>query len=268
MKSRDIIITNRRGQHLSATLNIPTNPHEVVILVPGLTRGRNSPTVKAIEAQLLRRGIGSLRLDLAGCGDSDGDMEEFTISRASQDILDSVKHLDDEWGIATFAACGVSSGATCVLAACLQVSAFSAIALLAPVANYPVKRQNELGVEGIAKWREDGAVEWTDREGGMHRLGWPFYVDSCRWVIGPSTVLRGDPSVLLLHGTEDTNTPLDHSLAISRIAKGSVTVFIPGADHFFGTAKGRIGVESIAASWLRHVLQVAEGGRGSSDGSQ
>ena len=242
-------ITNTRGQQLAATLRLP-DPHstEIVILIPGLTCTRNSATVSRLAAELWRRKTASLTLEPAGCGDSDGLFEEFNLTAASHDVLAAKRYVTAR-GMDRVSVVGVSSGGSIAFAAASQDRDFAALAALAPVADYQTKRREEMGEDAIRKWRTAGTVDWFDREGKPHEMGYEFYRDAGHWVLYKHIPSLRLP-ILILHGGCDTNTPVADSIAFARLCPSAEVRVLHGADHVFYVNGRRLAVEAMVAAWI------------------
>ena len=206
-------------------------------------------SARALAGALARVGFSTLRLDLAGCGQADGRFVDFTITRASEDVLAAQDFGRRLPGVSRISAIGISSGGLITLAALAQAAAFSRICLLAPVADYAEKRRRELGAAGIDEWASSGVTRWTDPDGRSHDVGYEFFIDAQRWVVDRLLCLPDLP-VLVVHGDRDSNTPLWHGKTITQRFPRAQLQVVSGADHLFRVCGGRYPIEVDVASWF------------------
>ena len=247
----DVIrFSNSRGKGLVAELIHPADEGgEIVLIAPGLTRGRESSTAALVADGLSRIGVGSVRISMEGCGDAEGDLVDFTISRASQDVSDLVGLLLHS-GHRRLSGVGISSGGSVMLAALRQRAPLQSLALLAPVLDYPAKRLRELGTDGIRKWEVEGVMDWRDGEGNVHRFGYSFLKDSAKWVMRDRAEDFNTP-MLILHGTADLNTDPKESQAFCEAAPSIAQLrLVPGANHSFFVDGEQCAIGDMVAEWF------------------
>ena len=61
--------------------------------------------------------------------------------------------------------------------------------------------------------------------------------------------------ILILHGDDDTNTPVADSLALAALGPSVEVRVLSGADHFFCVNGRRLEVEAMAAEWIYNQRQ-------------
>ncbi len=90
------------------------------------------PFLRSISIALRARGFASLRPDLYGCGDSEGDWSDATVDHWLDDLAAAAAHLRREAGVRHVALVGLRYGAALAAAAAPRVEA-NALCLIAPV---------------------------------------------------------------------------------------------------------------------------------------
>jgi exosortase A-associated hydrolase 2 len=90
------------------------------------------PFLRSLSIALRAKGFASLRPDLYGCGDSEGDWADATVDRWLDDIAAAAAHLRREAGVRHVALLGLRYGAALAAAAAPRAEA-RALALIAPV---------------------------------------------------------------------------------------------------------------------------------------
>ncbi|MFH1053031.1 MAG: alpha/beta fold hydrolase [Candidatus Woesearchaeota archaeon] len=74
-------------------LSIPRNADSVVIFTHGFRSDKNSKIYRELQISLNKKGIGTLRYDSYGCGDSEGDFQDFTLGKAVDCLNSAVAFL-------------------------------------------------------------------------------------------------------------------------------------------------------------------------------
>jgi pimeloyl-ACP methyl ester carboxylesterase len=96
----ELSFTNARGMQLAASLEIPsgTDRPPVVIFAHGLGSSRRSARNRAIAELLKEAGIAALLFDFTGHGQSEGVIDDATVSRMAEDLqgaIDFVSRRED-----------------------------------------------------------------------------------------------------------------------------------------------------------------------------
>ena len=83
-----VFFENSKGQKLCGILEeVNSEKKEIVIVVHGYGSCKEGKTSLDIARELNARGINSFRIDLDGCGDSEGDFAEQTVTSMAKDIV-------------------------------------------------------------------------------------------------------------------------------------------------------------------------------------
>ena len=180
---------------------------------------------------LEREGIGSVRFDFRGSGNSDLDFSEMTIFTELEDaetVLDYVKELDwvDEKRIGIV---GLSMGG--VVAALLaerRGEELRSICLWAPAL-----KNREVFLSKAEERRVGESFETWD-VGGLS-IGRAF-LESILSFDAWDKLKNYHGEVMIIHGTGDETVPFSHSEEISR-KFGFELVSVEGADHVFSSEK-------------------------------
>lgn len=134
-ESREITFLSR-GVHVPATLTLPDEtltPCPIVLMAHGHGGTRNERLgFPAIAAALADAGIGSIRMDFAGCGESEEDFTANCLTTMKQDMLSAMEYAQSK----LFAPCvglfGYSMGGRVVLELLAEGTPAFAAAMLAP----------------------------------------------------------------------------------------------------------------------------------------
>lgn len=200
----------------------------------GLTLGKDSPAASRISKQLAADGIGMLRFDNLGLGDSEGDWAESSFSLKVADTVAATAFMAER-GTPPALLVGHSFGGAAVLAAAEQCDGVRAIATVgAPYepkhAEHNFEHIVELVMaEGEAEWRI-GGKELTLRRG---------FIDDLRRTDLSVVIHRLRKPVLVLHSPIDAMVPIKNAQEIFFAAHHPRSfVDLDGTDHFL-TGKGQ-----------------------------
>lgn len=197
----------------------------VVILAHGYTSDKESRTNTELSKRLNKAGISTIAFDMYGHGESEGDIESLTITKAVENVLavyDFAGSRYERIGLSGSSFSGIVS----LIAATRRE--FSVLSLKCPV--YDSKRLWDWrhGKKGIEKWKKKGAMSLFGKR-------WRFeaYEDASGYDM--KKVVSGITApILVIHGDRDKTVPISHAKAIASHASGEKKlIVIKGADHFF-----------------------------------
>ena len=248
-----------RGLTLRGMMHIPEHGAEkipFVVLFHGFCDDRNE--INFVHTELSRRlceaGIGSVRFDFAGSGESDGRFEDMTVSGEVQDgcaILDYVRGLDFV-DIDRIAIHGLSMGG-CVasMVAGLRNDDVCALSLWCPAPDvvYNLQKHKELCGIDAHDVEEKGCI---DSEG--LKVGLNFYLDALK--LDPFAVAAGfTKNVNLVHGDADITASIDCSRRYKEIyGDRAQFLTVHGAEHRFKSFDFRRARMDSALAFLKREL--------------
>ncbi|WP_059005642.1 alpha/beta hydrolase family protein [Streptomyces specialis] len=222
--------------------------HRWAILVhggPGGVKDGPADLYRDLAGVLAAQGIGSLRFDVRGAGQSTGAYRDMTLARQVRDLRAARELLAERYAPRRTALIGESLGATIVLAGLdgeedTLVLLWPAIWLLEDVFD------SYLTEESLAEASERGFIVRDGEE-----IGLPFLNEllATRDVAGP---LRGSRTPLLLvHGDADTEVPVEQSARAEALVAGPVRrVVVPGGEHCLERPSERAVVNRETSAWL------------------
>jgi pimeloyl-ACP methyl ester carboxylesterase len=247
------------GMTLRSTVHIPDGPTETprptVVFVHGFTSNRlELPNFVAMSRLLEANGIASVRFDLSGHGESDGDFFDVTITgeiAETRAVLAAVRSFDfvdpERIGLVGMSMGGVVAGLTAA-----EEPGVSALCLWSPAAVAPF----EIG-GGSLKGRPL-APEFEEK-GYFDADGWrisPALVEDIAAldVYGRSGKYTGP--VHILHGDKDDIAPLAYVRPYLDHYDGNAELeIIEGADHAWGSVPHRTTLHQSTLRFLRRHLQ-------------
>ena len=179
MPEIEVSVVNAAGERLAMTYHpawgigdAATAP--VVVLCHGMESHRRGK-VAHIARVLQQEGMSALRLDHAGCGDSEGPHEPIDVQRRVEDVISALDWLDTvqpRHGTVAFA--GSSMGAAVSLMAAVRLGAPAWAGIATPIRFWSAVRAEAKRFEGrgLVVWGDaDEVVPPLDSEWLVHVLG-------------------------------------------------------------------------------------------------
>ncbi|MGD6748536.1 alpha/beta hydrolase family protein [Streptomyces sp. BH105] len=200
----------------------------------GFTLGKDSPAASRVCKQLAREGIGMLRFDNLGIGDSDGDWGDGSFTVKVSDTLRAAAFMAGR-GTPVDLLVGHSWGGAAALAAARDIPGLRALATIAaPVDPSHVERQYDSVLDRVLN---EGSHEWF--VGGRTLVLKRAFVEDVRKAHLRETIGALDLPLLVAHSPTDTTVGIDNAAEIFQEARHPRSfVSLEGADHLL-TARGQ-----------------------------
>jgi pimeloyl-ACP methyl ester carboxylesterase len=164
----------------------------------GRTGNRNTSS-KTIGEYLKNFGISSLRFDLYGYGESDGDFQDITITTAKDSALEMINYAKDNLKFTELFLFGTSYGGSGMLAALQEIdpNIVTGAIFRSTVLNYLAKTYREFSKEELVNWKRKGFI--NDSEG---ILKYSFVEDMAQYANVDYEKLKKF-KILYFHGAKD-----------------------------------------------------------------
>jgi putative redox protein len=199
----------------------------------GFTLGKDSPAAARICKQLAAEGIGMLRFDAIGLGDSEGDWGDGGFTHKVDDVVRACEFMVER-GTRAHLLVGHSFGGAAVLAAAHRTSAVAVATVGAPFDPRNVEKQFDAVVDRVL---EDGQAEWL--VGGRALTLKRQFVEDVRASDTRRDIASLARPLLVLHSPTDATVPIENAGQIFRYAHHPRSfVDIEGGDHLL-TAPGQ-----------------------------
>ncbi len=232
---RDVIFSNSSGRKLHGVLAIPdAKTFPVVIICHGYASSVRSKTRIALSRRLLLQGIASFGFDFTGCGESEGELKQLTLSQGLDDLTAAyfyVKHLKsvDKNRIGVL---GSSfSGSVAVLFA--AENRVKALALKSPVSDYGSISRVPLDSEEKRKQFSDDAEKYA-------------IYSSAEKIKAPT---------IIVHGSSDDVVPVEQSKKLfSHLKCEKKLEIIKGADHSYSDDRHFSRMVASVSEWFHQHL--------------
>lgn len=255
MPREDLTFEGAHGSPLSGVLEIPDGPAKSwAVFAHCFTCGKDSHAAARISRALASRGIGVLRFDFTGLGESGG---EFADATFTSDVADLVRAADRmrEQGRAPGLLVGHSLGGAAVIAAADRIPEVTAVATVnAPAHPAHVRHAlepaaTELAADGVACVRIAGR-DFTVRRELLEDLSGQAQAERLAAL---------DAALLVLHAPTDDTVGIDNARELFQLARHPKSfVALDGADHLLSRRADSLYAADVIASWASRYLAVSE----------
>lgn len=216
------------GEKLAGLVDLPAG--EVRgwgVFAHGFTLGKDSPAAARICKQLAAEGVGMLRFDNLGLGDSEGDWGSGSFSHKVADTVEAAKFMNAQ-GRQIEILVGHSFGGAAVLAAARQIEGLRAVVSIgAPVEPRHVEHNYDALIERI---HAEGEAEWI--VGGKALVLRKHFVEDVRRADLRERIKTLKMPLLIMHSPTDNTVGIANASEIFQTARHPRSfVSLEGSDH-------------------------------------
>jgi putative redox protein len=243
-----------QGDALAAKLDLPdTEQRACALFAHCFTCGKDLPAIARISRALTDRGIGVLRFDFTGLGQSEGDFAATNFSTNIGDLLaaaDALRRRDGGSGPALLV--GHSLGGTAVLAAARRIPECRAVATIAAPSE-PAHLHGLL--QGAAAKEIEARGEAEVSIGGRpFRIRKQFLDDVARRSL-LERLDELDRALLILHSPDDEIVTMENAHELFAAARHPKSlVALTGADHLLRRPEHAAYAAALIATWAEPYL--------------
>jgi len=251
-KSIKVQFPGASGEQLAARLEVPTRGARAYALFAHcFTCSKDLKSVGWITRSLVARGIGVLRFDFTGLGESEGDFADTNFSSNIDDLVAAADWLRENHE-APALLIGHSLGGAAVLAGAHRVPESVAVATIAAPSD-PAHLKSLL-TSGSSELEERGEAE-------IQLAGRPFKIRSqlLEDLDGqklPDAISGLERALLIFHSPTDETVGIDHARRIYKAARHPKSfISLDGADHLLLKRESDARyVGEVLASWAGRYL--------------
>ena len=251
MQNLKVEFENDEGQKLAGILDLPaTNVRAYALFAHCFTCSKNLKAATNISRAMTAAGIGVLRFDFTGLGQSEGDFAATNFSSNVRDLLAAAAFLAANYA-APAILLGHSLGGTAVLQAAASLSSAVAVATIgspsepAHVAHMFGDARDELDEKGYAEVTLGGRP-FTVRQ---------QFLDDLRQHNLPVAIGSLRKALLIMHAPLDAVVEIDNAGALFAAAKHPKSfVSLDKADHLLSSNEDSLYAGRVLAAWASRYL--------------
>lgn len=246
MKSEKFNFPNKHGHILSGKLELPEGELKAIALFAHcFTCSKSILAATRIPKNLAKKGVGVLRFDFTGLGNSEGDFANTNFSSNVEDLLSAFDHLKKKHFAPTLLI-GHSLGGAAILQAATHLDDIKAVVTIGAPSD--VEHVADNFHDEIQKIKNEGHAQVT-LAGRLFTIKKQFLDD-----LKKASVLDGiqnlNKALLVLHSPVDETVSIDHASKIFLAAKHPRSfVSLNQADHLISSSKDAEYVAQIIAAW-------------------
>ncbi|SFM68955.1 bifunctional alpha/beta hydrolase/OsmC family protein [Variovorax sp. OV329] len=245
----------RSGQRLSGSLEMPEGMERGwALFAHCFTCGRKNLAAVRIARALAGQGIGVLRFDFTGLGDSEGSFADSSFSLNVQDLVDAAAAMQSA-GMPPQLLIGHSLGGAAMLAAAGAIDSARAVATIA--APFDVEHVlHLLDPAGLARLEEEPSTLVQIAQRPMS-VGRAFVEDLRGHDQGARIAVLGRP-LLVLHAPGDRTVGIENATRIFLAARHPKSfVSLDDADHLLSNRSDAEHVATLITAWAGRYLPQA-----------
>ena len=248
------------GQLLAGRLDLPAGPPTAYALFAHcFTCGKDAHAASRIAAELSDLGLGVLRFDFTGLGDSSGDFENTDFTSNVDDLVAAADWLRSHHR-APQVLVGHSLGGAAALVAAPRIAGVRAVATIgAPSSTeHLATLLTTVLADSHAAISNDGVT--SARLGDRTFAVGPAFVDDLarHQVLAAAAAL--DAALLLLHSPTDNVVGIDHAAAVYGAARHPKSfVALDGADHLLSDRADAAYAARVIGTWAARYVRDESG---------
>lgn len=240
------------GARLAALLDPPEGPvRGWGLFSHGFTLGKDSPATARICKGLAAEGIGMLRFDNLGLGDSDGDWGDGSFTNKVSETVRAAQFMRER-GTPVELLAGHSFGGAAVLAAAAEIPGLRAVVTIgAPVDPSHVEHHYDALVDRVLA---EGEAEWS--VGGRALTLKRAFVEDVRNADLGSRIGQLGLPLLVMHSPTDDTVDIENASEIFLAARHPRSfVALEGSDHLLVAHGQARRAARIISAWADQYLQ-------------
>ncbi len=252
-KTKAVSFPSARGELLAARLELPVGgqAHAFGLFVHCFTCSKDIVAAARISKKLASLGIGMLRFDFTGVGDSQGEFVYTSFTTNVEDIVAAAAFLEREVGRAPTLLIGHSLGGAAAIEATARLETISAVATIGTPSD-PMHLKHLLRAElGQIERAGEADVELAGRSFTISRE----FVDD----LGRYDLLRRirkiGKALVVYHSPRDATVHIDHARKIFQAARHPKSfISLDDADHLLSRREDSAFVAETLAGWARRYV--------------
>jgi alpha/beta superfamily hydrolase len=252
MKINELHFQGASGQQLAARLGVPDEgkPIAYVLFAHCFTCNKNYKAIANISRAVADRGMGVLRFDFTGLGESEGEFADTTFSSNVADLVAAAEFLKAEYAAPKILV-GHSLGGAAVIQAAHEIpSAAAVVTVSAPsetgsLAHLLRSQAEEIEEQGAAQVNIGGRTFTIKKQ----------LLDDLQRTHMQETIGELNQALLVCHSPQDNTVDIRNAVAIFQAAQyPKAFLSVDGADHLLSNTEDSMYVGSVIMAWAHKYL--------------
>ncbi len=212
---------------LCGILDKVNNTNELVVICHARSSSSHSRPTTLLASALSNANINNFRFDFVACGESSGDISDYSVTNMVNNLNDTLDKMKTDYGFENFILIGCSMGARIISLVDHKkfnikkiVLWYGALDYFRKPFNLPSKKEKMAKKEG-----------YYCIEKGI-KLSYNYFVDERKY-FAYKNLYKWNVPKLFIHGTNDPYVNYKSSLKVSKKCKNAKLVLIKNGDHGF-----------------------------------
>lgn len=257
MAPKKVTFENSSGHKLAALLDQPKGgqPVAYALFAHCFTCNKDFKAPVNISRSLVNEGIGVLRFDFTGLGDSEGDFSDTNFTSNVDDLIAAARFVEDNYGPVRILV-GHSLGGTAALWAAPAIANSVAVATInspyepAHLTHVLAPHREKIESEGSAEV-EVGGISYTINK---------QFLDDVEAADARTAIAALDRALLVFHAPDDDTVSIDNASRIFLAAKHPKSfVSLDTANHLLSDRADSQYIGSVIAAWAHMYLAAGDG---------
>ena len=238
---------NRKNFELTGIIQLPDRkPSAFALFTHCFTCSKNIKAIGHISDSLVKRGIGVLRFDFTGLGESEGDFSDTNFSSNVEDIYDACDYLNEKF-LPPSVLIGHSLGGAAVLHAASDIESCKAVVTIASPSSpehliQHFKNSEEIEKKGIAE------VSIAGRSFNIKKQ----FIENLKEQRLIERVKNLNRALLIFHSPFDKVVGIDNASELFLAARHPKSfISLDKADHMLSDPEDSSYVGFVIASWVK-----------------
>ncbi len=256
MRNQRVAFAGAQGDELRALLSLPDEgaPAAYALFAHCFTCSKDLKAVVNISRALTHQGIGVLRFDFTGLGESEGDFADTTFSSNIQDLVAAAEYMGREFEAPAILV-GHSLGGAAVLQATHLIDSARAVATIG--APFDPEHVTHLFEDAIGEIQAEGEAEVT-LGGRSFTLSREFVDDLATHKMERSIGTLGRP-LMVFHSPVDRTVGIQNAALIYKAARHPKSfVSLDDADHLLLDESDSGYVGTVLGAWASRYVDVRQ----------
>jgi len=251
VSSRKLTFEGAAGDRLAARLDMPDgDASSCALFAHCFTCSKDLRAVGRISSALVEEGIGVLRFDFTGLGESEGDFADTSFASNVEDLVAAARFLEGEVSPPSILV-GHSLGGAAVIQAAHEIDSITAVATIGAPAD-PGHVEHLLG-EAMQQIRTEGEAEVTI--GGRPFLVRRKFLEDLEGTRQAERIKTLGRPLLIFHSPVDTIVGIENAALIFEAARHPKSfVSLDRADHLLTDPEDAEYVGRVLAAWARKYI--------------